>query len=79
MYDGIRLLYRHTRVAPHQSVMGAHPLQSVMGGTGLKTRHRSARSLATLEKRHRVQLNHFNGLDMLLRVRHPMYRNASSL
>ena len=45
--------YRHTRVTPHQSVMGAHSLQSVMGGIGLKKRHRSARSLVTLEKRHR--------------------------
>ena len=32
LYDGISLLYRHTRVAAHQSVMGPHPLQRVMGG-----------------------------------------------
>ena len=51
--DGMRGLYRHTRQAAHHSVMELHPLQSVMGGVGLKKRHRSARSLVTLEKRHR--------------------------
>ena len=25
-------LYRHTRATPHQSVMGAHPYQTIMGG-----------------------------------------------
>eukprot|EP01048_Picozoa_sp_COSAG05_P013202 COSAG05_NODE_1384_length_5014_cov_19.104440_1_plen_88_part_10 len=25
LYDGIRVLYRHTRQAPHQSVMEPHP------------------------------------------------------
>ena len=53
LYDGIRFLYRHTRQATHYSVMELTPLQSVMGGVGLKKRHRSARSLVTLEKRHR--------------------------
>ena len=53
MYDGIRLLYRHTRRAPHYSVMELHLLQSVTGEICLKKRHRSARSLTTLEKRHR--------------------------
>ena len=54
--------------------MELHPPPKRHGWIGSKKRHRSARSLATLEKRHRVQLNHFNGLDMLLRVRHPMCR-----
>ena len=33
LYDGIRpgALYRHTRQAPHHSVMEPHPLQSAMG------------------------------------------------
>ena len=53
MYDGIRLLYRHTRVAPHQSVMGPHPPPKRHGWDRPKKRHRSTRSLATLEKRHR--------------------------
>ena len=33
LYDGIsRGLYRHTRATPHQSVMGVHPYQTIMGG-----------------------------------------------
>eukprot|EP01048_Picozoa_sp_COSAG05_P019363 COSAG05_NODE_3012_length_2416_cov_8.168680_1_plen_124_part_00 len=44
LYDGIRALYRHTRVAVHYSVMEVTSNQTILGG---------ARSLATLEKRHR--------------------------
>ena len=70
LYDGIRPLYRHTRVAPHQSVMGAHSPPKRHGWIGPKKRHRSARSLATLEKRHAqgqsTYLNGFNaGYDIM--------------
>jgi hypothetical protein len=53
---GIRNLIPSYRQAAHHSVMELHSLQqSVMGGIGLKKRHRSARSLATFLASQSVQ------------------------
>ena len=49
LYDGIRILYRHTRHAPIIASWSFISLQSVMGGVSLKKRHDSFLELRASE------------------------------